>query len=129
MKRTIASILAASALAAAGAAGAQSLDDRIDRLEERVDHSVDQSLLTDYQAQVFRNQLQGVRDQRDRLQNSGELSLARARDLDRRLDRLAYRLGRDEYYTRNGTYRGYYRGWNADEDYNPSYPYSPPNPY
>jgi hypothetical protein len=117
MKKTIASILAASALAVAGAASAQaSIDDRVDRLEDRVDRGVDQNLITENQADILRNQLQGVRDQRDRLENNGEWNDARRRDLDFRLDRLAYRLGREEYFTRYGTFRGYYRNWDAEND-------------
>jgi hypothetical protein len=124
MKRTIASILAASALAAAGGAVAQTLEDRIERLEDRVDRGVDQNLLTENQADEFRNLLQGVRDTRDQLDTQGELNDQRRRDLDTRLDHLAYRLGRDEYFTRYGAYRGYYRNWDSEDESN-----QPPSPY
>lgn len=115
MKRTIASILAASALAAAGAAVAQTIDDRIDRIEDRIDRGVDDQALTPDQADRLRADLSQVRDQRDRLDDSGQLTASRRRDLQSRLNNIDYRVSRQEYYGRYGTFRGYYRDWTPDE--------------
>jgi septal ring factor EnvC (AmiA/AmiB activator) len=115
MKRIIASILAASTLAAAGAAAAQSLNDRIDRIESRIDRAVDDHRISEDQADRLRDQLSSVRSTRDDLDANGQLSDWRRRDLDSRLDRIAYQVSRDEYFNRYGTFRGYHEGW-VDED-------------
>lgn len=116
MKRTIASLLAATVLAAAGAAAAQSLDDRIDRIEDRINHGVDEQALTPDQADSLRADLSRVRDLRDNLDSRGELTGWRRRDLQSRLDGISYRVSRDEYFGRYGSYRGYYRDWSPDGD-------------
>lgn len=116
MKRTIASILAATTLAAAGAASAQSINDRIDRIENSIDRGVDDHRLSEDQADRLRDQLSSVRSTRDDLDSNGQLSDWRRRDIESRLDRIAYQVSRDEYFNRYGTFRGYHQGWPEDDD-------------
>lgn len=116
MKRIIAAVLAASTLAAAGVAAAQSLDDRIDRIEQRIDRAVDDQRLSEDQALRLRGDLASVRNTRDDLDAEGRLSDWRRRDLQSRLDRIAYQVSRDEYFNRYGTFRGYRYGRDYDED-------------
>jgi septal ring factor EnvC (AmiA/AmiB activator) len=116
MKRIIASVLAASTLAVAGVAAAQSLDDRIDRIENRIDRAVDDHRISEDQALRLRGELASVRNTRDDLDSNGQLSDWRRRDLESRLDHIAYRVSRDVYFNRYGTYRGYRYGWNDDDD-------------
>lgn len=116
MKRIIATVLAAGALAAAGAAVAQSLDDRIDRVETRIDRGLDDGTLTSVQADRLRAQVSGVRAERDGLNDSGQLSDWRRQDLNSRLDRVDYEISRDRYFARYGTFRGYRQDWDWGGD-------------
>lgn len=116
MKTIIASVLAAGALATAGAALAQSLDDRIDRVEARIDRGLDDGTLTSVQADRLRAQVSGVRAERDGLIDSGQLSDWRRQDLDSRLDRIDYEVSRDRYFARYGTFRGYRQDWDWGGD-------------
>lgn len=116
MKKIIASVLAAGALATAGAALAQSLDDRIDRVEARIDQGLDDGTLTSLQAERLRAQVSGVRAERDGLNDSGQLSDWRRQDLNSRLDRVDYEVSRDRYFARYGTFRGYRQDWDWGGD-------------
>lgn len=117
MKTIIASVLAAGALAAAGAASAQtSIDDRIARIEVRIDNGVDDGTLTPGQADSLRRQLWSVRHRRDSLDNAGALNTWRQEDLNSRLDRIAYEVSRDRYFARYGSFRGYRQDWDWSGD-------------
>jgi hypothetical protein len=118
MKRIIATVLAASVLGAAGVAAAQatSIDDRIDRIESRIDQGVDDGTLSAAQAADVRKDLWTVRRTRDNLENSGAMNDARRLDLNARLDTITYTISRDRYFGRYGTFRGYRQNWDWSGD-------------
>ena len=113
MKKILIPILTVSALAAAtipAAASAQSINDRQDRLERRIDIGLRNCSLTRHEAYRLRAELRETARLEHRYRYNGLSRWERA-DLDRRFDRIAAQIR----YERHDRDYGY--GYGYDRDY------------
>lgn len=113
MKKILIPIVAVSALAAAtvpAAASAQSINDRQDRLERRIDRGLYNGTLTRHEAYRLRAELREAARLEHRYRRDGLSRWERA-DLDRRFDRISAQIR----YERHDRDYGY--GYGHDRDY------------
>ncbi|MCY1645528.1 hypothetical protein OVA11_00145 [Caulobacter sp. SL161] len=113
MKKILIPIVAVSALAAAtvpATASAQSINDRQDRLERRIDRGLYNGTLTRHEAYRLRAELREAARLEHRYRRDGLSRWERA-DLDRRFDRISAQIR----YERHDRDYGY--GYGHDRDY------------
>ncbi|AAK25182.1 hypothetical protein EIB18_17070 [Caulobacter vibrioides] len=115
MKKILIPIVAVSALAAAtvpAAASAQSINERQDRLERRIDRGLYNGTLTRHEAYRLRAELREAARLEHRYRRDGLSRWERA-DLDRRFDRISAQIR----YERHDRDYGYGYGYGHDRDY------------
>jgi hypothetical protein len=112
MRKLLTAVMAASAVAVSLPAMAQSLTDRSERIEQRIDNGVRDGSLTWYEARDLRSRLHNIERLESDYARNG-MSSWEYRDLDRRYDALAS----DLYSQRRDTQYNYRRSYDRDDWY------------